>query len=71
MSIRPEFNPQGLPATIAARVISKAAASSCYVHPEGGTFYVDMLRADRMATLHGGEVFAPTELAANFEGVLS
>ncbi len=56
---RPEFNPTGLPESVKARCIKKAARSWCYVAPGGGTFYITEQQARGMQTKNGGEIYAP------------
>lgn len=59
MNIRPEFNSAGLPASVIARAVEKAAASWCYVTTDGGTFYVSETKARAMLAANGGEIFPP------------
>lgn len=56
---RPKINTAGLPAAIVARVTAKADSSSCYVSPDGRTFFVSEEQGKAMAARDGGEVFAP------------
>jgi hypothetical protein len=59
MNTRPAFSANGLPESVKARATIKAAASWCYVSPEGGTFYVSEEKARRMLAANGGQVFPP------------
>ncbi len=56
---RPAYNPEGLPACVVARAVQKAAHSWCYVTPEGCTFYVPKVQAERMLAAHGGAIYQP------------
>ena len=57
--MRPEFNPEGLPESVKARAVQKAAQSWCYVTPDGRSFYVTEQQALKMQASGGGEVFPP------------
>ena len=61
MNVRPEFDASGLPASVVARATEKAAASWCYVTPDGGTFYVSKAKARAMLAANGGEIFPPSK----------
>lgn len=56
---RPAFDPTGLPVEVHSRALAKAAASFCYVSPEGGTFYISEAKAQRMFAAYGGAIFPP------------
>ena len=60
MHTRPPFDPSGLPPTVVARAVSKAAASWCYVAPDGSTFYISEKKARQLLETNGGWLFAPT-----------
>jgi hypothetical protein len=64
MNTRPTFTPpHGIPHAIAARMAEKAAASWCYVTPDGRSFYVDERKARAMLASHGGTVHAPNAMS--------
>ena len=57
---RPTFNPEGLPESMKQRAADKAAASWCYVTPQGATFYVSEAQAHAMFTRNpNGAIFPP------------
>lgn len=56
---RPTFNGEGLPAVVRARAEQKAAASWCYVSPDGRSFFVSARVALAMRARNGGNVFPP------------
>lgn len=61
---RPTFTPPaGIPAEIAARMASKAAASWVCVLADGRAFYLDEARARRMAAQHAGATVLPPDVA--------
>ena len=59
MSARPAFNADGLPESVKARCIQKAAQSWCYVCPLGQSFYVTETQAKAMQARSGGTIYPP------------
>lgn len=61
MKTRPKFNGNGLSAAVRHLAERKAAASWCYVSPEGGSFYLAESTVRAMQARYGGDIFPPEE----------